>query len=88
MPFLDIAAPEFRESVRTRFEVRMAGEPVPSVYEMKIQCKNGLIKDIEISAKRFNYIGKPAISTLIRDITVQKRAEEEIKLQRILLLYA
>jgi len=78
-PFLDIVAPESRALVAERYRLRMAGKEVPSVYEIKIQCKDGTLKEVEISPRIIQYRGRPANMGIGRDITERKRAEEELK---------
>ena len=74
-PFVDLLLPESRELLTQRYQFRMAGENPPSVYETQIQCKDGSIKDIEISAGLIQYQGRPADMGIGRDITERKRAE-------------
>jgi len=78
-PFMNWIAPESRDLVAQRYKLRMAGEKVPPIYEAKIQCKNGAIKDMEISAGVIKYQGRPADLAIARDVTERKRVEEEIE---------
>jgi len=80
-PFLDLMAPECRELISQRHKQRLAGEKVSSIYEAKLKTKDGTIKDAEFSASVIHYHRKPAIMTIVRDITGRKKMEEE--LQRI-----
>ncbi|MFQ5820141.1 MAG: PAS domain S-box protein [Candidatus Heimdallarchaeota archaeon] len=82
-PFLDLLTPESRDLLTQRYQLRMADETVPSVYEAKIQRKDGTLKDVEISAGIIQYQGRPADMAIARDITTRKLAEEELhKLSR------
>jgi len=78
-PFLNWMTPESRDLVAQRYKLRMAGEKVPSVYEAKIQCKDGAIKDIEVSAGLIQYQGKPADIVIARDATERKLMEKELR---------
>jgi len=78
-PFLNWMTPESRDLVAQRYKLRMAGEKVPPIYEAKIQCKDGAIKDIEVSAGIIQYQGRPADLAIARDVTERKRTEEELK---------
>ncbi len=60
----------------------MAGKNIPSVYEMKIQCKDGTLKDIESSSGTIQYKGKPAVMVIARDINERKKMGEEIQKAR------
>lgn len=78
-PFIDFAAPECAKSLKDRYEKRMAGEEVPSKYEIKIISKDKKKIPVEINASVIEYKGKPADMAIIRDITKRKKAEEELK---------
>jgi len=76
MPFFGTLAPECRDLVTGRYEARMAGKEVPPHYEAKIRCKDGTIRDVEISSRLIRYKGRRATMAVVRDITYRKRAEE------------
>jgi len=78
-PFLNWLTPESRDLVAQRYKLRMAGEKVPPIYEAKIQCKDGAIKDLEISAGVIQYNGRPADLAIARDVTERKRMGEELR---------
>ncbi|MBE9547367.1 MAG: diguanylate cyclase [Proteobacteria bacterium] len=79
MPFLEIFAPEYRDLINERYELRMSGEEIPPVYETKIQCKDRTIKDVEMSFGIIPYDRRPADMGCIRDITERRKAEEKIR---------
>jgi PAS domain S-box-containing protein len=69
--------PESREVLAQSLKPYHNGETTPPpIYETKISCKNGVIKDIEVSAARINYQGRPATMAIIRDITARRQQEE------------
>ncbi|MEW5802195.1 MAG: PAS domain S-box protein [bacterium] len=83
-PLQNILVPEYRELLAQRRELRLAGEKVPSVYEIKVICKDGKIKDGEVSISLIQYHGKPATMAIARDITERKKTEEELlKIQKL-----
>ncbi|MBD3233523.1 MAG: PAS domain S-box protein [candidate division Zixibacteria bacterium] len=51
-------------------------------FEEKIQALNGEILDIEFTVIPISYSGKPASQIIMRDVTFQKRAEEELRLEK------
>ncbi|MCX6000842.1 MAG: PAS domain S-box protein, partial [Chloroflexi bacterium] len=77
MPFLPAIAAECRDLVVRRYESRLAGEPVPLVYEVKLQRKDGSLFDVELSGGLIEYQGRPADMIVARDITERKRTEED-----------
>ena len=82
-PFINFIAPESKKLVAERYIARMAGTKIPSFYGAKILCKDGTIKDVEISAGKIQYNGRYAGMAIIRDITKRKKVEEKIQQQNI-----
>jgi|GEM_PF-1104690 len=83
-PHWKFLAPECRDLLIERCRLRLAGQPVPSFYEAKFQAKDGVIKEVEISAGVIQYQAKAAILGIIRDISSRKRMEEELlKVQKL-----
>jgi PAS domain S-box-containing protein len=79
MNFLTPIDAEFRELVSERHRQRLAGENPPDQYSVRFVCKDGALKEIEASSiMRSRYEGRPAIMVTYRDITEQKRAQEEV----------
>ena len=62
-----------------RYQKRIAGEDVPSVYETILTHKDGSKVYVELNAGIISYQGKPADLVFARNITERKRAEEEKK---------
>ena len=79
MNFLDIFAPEYRDLLGHRYEMRLSGEETPPVYEAKIQTKDAITRDVEVSFGIITYHGRPADMGFIRDITERVKAQEEIR---------
>ncbi|MEW6381967.1 MAG: PAS domain S-box protein, partial [bacterium] len=77
MPFLDIVAPESREMANWLYSLLLAGEKVPPFFEVKVICKDGTMKDGEVSSGLIQYNGKPAVMTITRDITGRRQIEKE-----------
>jgi len=65
--------------VKENFERRINGEDVQNIYESKIKRKDGRIIPIEINTILIKYENKPAVQSIIRDITDRKRADEILK---------
>ncbi|HEY9152969.1 MAG TPA: PAS domain S-box protein, partial [Anaerolineales bacterium] len=78
-PFIKFLAPESIPLVVGRVKARLAGEEVPSIYEIRIQRKDGTAIDAELSAGVIEYHGKSADVAVIRDITERKQADNAIR---------
>ncbi|MBN1212954.1 MAG: PAS domain S-box protein, partial [candidate division Zixibacteria bacterium] len=79
MNYLDLTAPESKELISQRYKLRLAGKKPPNFYEIKLQCKDENVKDIELSAGLIKYLGKTATVAILRDITERKKVEEHIR---------
>ena len=79
MSIVDVLTPEFAELVIERYKSRIAGAEPPPVYEVKITRKDGVIRDVELSASVIEYQGKPADMAILRDITDRKRSEAQLQ---------
>jgi len=75
-PFMEKISTESKGLISQRYQARLSGKLLSSNYEAKIICKNGSSKDIEISASRIFYQGRPAVLAQVRDITARKQEEE------------
>jgi PAS domain S-box-containing protein len=78
MKFFPLVAPEWRDIVIRRYEARVAGQAVPPAYETKIVCKDGTLKDVEVSSRRVDYEGKGATLAIVRDIAYRKEVEQKM----------
>lgn len=79
MKFWKIVAPEHREIVKERGYARLSGEEPASIYEFKLQSKEGEKIWVLFSGTQIEYEGESAgIGTLI-DISERKKAEEQLK---------
>lgn len=77
MSATDLVVPDMREDVRNKI---LSAYEKP--YEVKCIKKNGSVFDVEVNAKMFTYRGKMVRVASLKDISDQKRAEEEIKYLR------
>jgi len=79
MPFIRLLTPESQAFVMARYQDRLAGKEVPSIYEAKAIHKDGEVRDIEINAALTEYEGRAADEVIIRDITERKRMEYDLQ---------
>lgn len=77
-PALDYVHPDSRPVVRERFRDLRVGVPVTALEEKFVRCDGSTIL-VEVMAYPFTYQGKPAVQTVIRDLTGQKQAEEALR---------
>ncbi len=78
-PFARIINPGELLKLLDRYQKRIAGEDVPSVYETILTRKDGSKVYVELNAGIIPYQGKPADLVFARNITERKLAEEERK---------
>ena len=77
MEATDLVVPDMREEVQNKI---LSGYEKP--YESLGVTKNGTRFPIEVHAKMYSYKGRQVRVTATRDLTEQKKAEEEIKILR------
>jgi len=77
--FIKLLTPDCQQFVMQRYQDRLAGKEVPSIYEIKAATRDGGVRDIEINAALTEYEGRPADEVIIRDITERKRTEEALR---------
>ncbi len=76
---LDFAHPDYRAAVQHRMANADGGQTMP-LMEQKIVRLDGQAIDIEATATPVTYKGKPAIQSIIRDITERKAQENRFRL--------
>ena len=79
IPFVELLHPEDREMVIERHLKRLKGEELPSVYSFRILNRSGKELLVELNAVLINWEGKPATLNFMRDITVQRKLEAQLK---------
>ena len=78
-PLWIIVHPEDRGRVLEISRLRQSGAVVPSRYDFKGLRKNGTEIYIAVSATTINYHGETMNMAYLRDVTMRRRAEEEIR---------
>lgn len=72
-------APDELPEVVNRYERRMRGEPVSTVYETVLLHRDGRRVLVELNAGVVMYEGRPADIVFVRDITERRHLEEELQ---------
>jgi len=79
IPPFTLLAPDYHEMIRERAKKRDKGEPLSQLIELKIVCKDGLLRDFELSQADINLSdGRYALS-LFRDVTQRKQVEQQLR---------
>jgi PAS domain S-box-containing protein len=77
--FFDIVSPEDRFTAIQRHRQKMAGKPIPNLFELSIIRKDNKEVPIELTSAVTKYRNKPANVVYIRDITERRKAETKYK---------
>jgi len=77
--FTDIMAAESQDIVAEKHKILLAGKRHSQTYQVHIRCKDGTIKNVEVSAGSLRYQGKPAVVVIFHEITMSQGTEQELK---------
>ncbi len=78
-PVIEFVHPDYREAALKRIQESLRdGVPAPLAEEKFIKA-DGTVIEVEVTAIPFSYAGKPAVLTVVNDISERKRAEEALK---------
>jgi two-component system, cell cycle sensor histidine kinase and response regulator CckA len=78
VPFSHFLHTDDKEMVVNIHRMRLQGQSVPSTYSFRTIKKSGEIVWIEAGVVLVTWEGNPAALTFLRDITVQKKLEEQL----------
>lgn len=71
--------PDYREAVRERVRILYdEKKDIPGMVQ-KVLRLDGTVVDVEIKAAPFTFEGRPAVQTVVRDISERIRAEEALR---------
>ncbi len=77
--FSDFIVPEQIPSIRERYEKRMRGDLIPSVFEMAMRRKDGSRLEVELNGNVISFQGRPADLVVVRDASARKQAEAALR---------
>lgn len=77
--FLDEIVPEDRERVQGYAMQRLKGKAAPEQYTMRLVARDGRHVPVEVRPTVINYMGRPAILVVERDISERMRIEELLR---------
>ncbi|WP_366924668.1 PAS domain S-box protein [Metallumcola ferriviriculae] len=69
--------PDYHQASKQRIRMVLSGLTAP-LTEFKVFRADGNTVDVEVKSIPFVHQGKPAVQTVVRDITERKRLEEEV----------
>jgi PAS domain S-box-containing protein len=78
-PFISFIAPGFREHVKDQYQKRIAGEAVPSRYELDLVTKSNTTLSVEVSASLIKLDNVVTEIAMLRDMTERKQAEAALR---------
>ncbi len=78
-PFVEFLVPDERVKIRERYERRMRGDVVPERYETVVLHKTGRSINVEVNASVTDYDGRAASLAFVRDMTLHKKAEANLR---------
>ena len=74
---LDAVAPEDRERILDNYNRLLTGECVPEPLSAHVCRMDGERRFVEIASSVIQYLGRPAVLAIVRDMTERKRVEQE-----------
>ena len=78
-PLLDFIHPIHKDMVRERMRVQYTEmRAIPGVEQRALRL-DGSTVDVEVKSAPFTFDGRPAIQTVVRDVTERRRAEQELR---------
>ena len=77
--FTDFIHPDALPDVVNRYNRRMAGESVPSIYESILKRRDGSRFFAELNAGIISYEGKPADLIIVRNINERKNVQDALR---------
>jgi PAS domain S-box-containing protein len=75
-----VIMPEGLEIFAERARKRAAGDTIPSRVEVPAVHKSGQHLDIQITPRQIKFDEQPAVQMIVRDITVSKQRQEQLKI--------
>ena len=65
--------------IKQRMEQRLSGEKVQETYRTKLLRKDGQVTPVEVTGSRAVWRGRPAVLTMMRDVSRYVLKEEELE---------
>ncbi|MFW9848404.1 MAG: PAS domain S-box protein [Candidatus Thorarchaeota archaeon] len=78
--FIKLIAPDDRDMISQFYHKRLLGDKIPDEYEVRGLHKDGTQPILSIRVAMIEYGGRPAVAAIIRDVTLQREAENTLRL--------
>jgi PAS domain S-box-containing protein len=78
-PFIEHVHPEDRPLILERYQRRLAGEQVPTGYDLRIISKQGEVRWLFANSSQIEWEGRPAVLNTLTDFTWRKQAEGALR---------
>jgi len=75
----DLVHPDDRSELTIRMRDKIAGRPVSPHFEYRFVRKNGEIRWVESYSSQIDYVGIPAVQTIIVDVSDRRQTERELR---------
>lgn len=79
--FLPLIHEDDRARIKTYYQQRMAGEPAPRNYEVRVVAKSGRVIDCRVHVSLVSWGERPAALGILEDISDAKRLEAQLRAQ-------
>ncbi len=77
--FFEFIHPDDRTLIMDRYALRLRGESLSDSVSFRIINNNGDVRDVDLNAVLITWEGGPAVLSFIRDVTFQKRMEDQLR---------
>ena len=77
-PFANFIHPDDRQMVLDRHKKRLQGQDPPRMYEFRVVTRSGTTRWAELNVVMVEWEGRPATLNFLRDITQQKKLEQQL----------
>ncbi len=78
-PFLNFVHPDDHKMIMKRYSRRLAGESLSDTISFRLINVESEVKDVEVNAVLITWEEKPAVLNFLRDVTVQKKMETQLR---------
>lgn len=78
-PFWEFIHPDNRAEMISRYHLRLRGKSTSDRSSFRIQTKSGDLRHVELNAVTIAWEGKPGVLCFLRDVTVQKKMEAQLR---------